>query len=86
MDTKRGILYICQTPAQSNSNPKLNLGWVDFVIPLEQQQGWQGWQPHQNHAASHSGEGPSCSITNYKCHTLYESMHALYIWKCIKVF
>ena len=28
----------CQTPAQSNPNPKLKLGWVDFVIPPEQQQ------------------------------------------------
>ena len=30
------------------------VGW-DFVIAPEQQQ----WQPHQNHAASHTGEGPS---------------------------
>ena len=34
------------------------VGW-DFVIAPEQQ---QQWQPHQNHAASHTGEGPSCNI------------------------
>ena len=35
------------------------VGW-DFVIAPEQQQGSQGSQPHQNIAASHTGEGPSC--------------------------
>ena len=30
----------------------------DFVIAPEQQ--WQWQQPHQNHAASHIGEDPSC--------------------------
>ena len=31
------------------------VGW-DFVIAPKQQQS----QPHQNHAASHTGEDPSC--------------------------
>ena len=30
------------------------VGW-DFVIAPEQQ-----WQPHKNHAALHTGEGPFC--------------------------
>ena len=41
-------------------------GHTDFVIAPEQQQGSQqgsqGWQPHQNLAALHTGEGPSCYI------------------------
>ena len=36
------------------------VGW-DFVIAPEQQQ----WQPHQNLAASHTGEGPSCLYIIY---------------------
>ena len=35
------------------------VGW-DFVIAPEQQQ-QQRSQPHQNHAASHTGEGSSCT-------------------------
>ena len=45
----------------------LEVGW-DFVIALEQQQGWQQWQPQQNLAASHTGEAPSCSFQCYQDH------------------
>ena len=37
------------------------VGW-DFVIAPEQQWQQQQSQPHQNHAASHTGEGPSCIV------------------------
>ena len=37
------------------------VGW-DFVIAPEQQQQWQQ-QPHQNLAASHTGEDPSCVMS-----------------------
>ena len=55
----------CQTPAQSNPNTKL--GWVDFVNPPEQQQS----QPHQNLAASHTGEGPNINVTWYIIYVIY---------------
>ena len=60
----------CSKLENGKSPPPLNLililceayevGW-DFVIALEQK---QQWQPHQNHAASHTGEGPSCCTFN----------------------
>ena len=45
----------------------------DFVIAPEQQQS----QPHQNHAASHTGEDPSCYILT--CFCLDKFMLGVYV-------